>query len=132
MSVARDIRALRERDPLFRCAYCSTALAVPFGHASTTDWESDGWELYLLLDEEYVWQPLDGHALAHRDHVHPKSKGGSDGIDNLVLACEACNLEKKARPLLLFLALRAGVPRFQSVGGADAALLARSLQRRAA
>lgn len=131
MSIAKDIAALRARDPLFRCAYCATALAVPFSQMSDTDWEADGWELYA--DDEYVWQLLDGRAPAHRDHVHPKSKGGSDGLHNLVLVCDACNLAKKARSLLVFLALRAGVPRFTSVGPADATTLARSLpQRRAA
>lgn len=30
----------------------------------------------------------------HCDHVHPKSKGGSDDLDNLVTACESCNTSK--------------------------------------
>ena len=30
----------------------------------------------------------------HVDHIVPISKGGSDDIDNLCLACEACNLKK--------------------------------------
>ena len=29
------------------------------------------------------------------DHVHPKSKGGSDTMDNLVAACRDCNQGKK-------------------------------------
>lgn len=33
------------------------------------------------------------------DHVHPRSKGGSNGKDNLVLACKECN-QKKADKLL--------------------------------
>ncbi|MBX6333734.1 HNH endonuclease [Candidatus Saccharibacteria bacterium] len=28
------------------------------------------------------------------EHVHPKSKGGSDSIDNLVTACRECNAGK--------------------------------------
>jgi hypothetical protein len=28
------------------------------------------------------------------DHVHPKHKGGSDDIDNLMPACRACNFRK--------------------------------------
>jgi 5-methylcytosine-specific restriction endonuclease McrA len=31
------------------------------------------------------------------DHRLPKSRGGSNGLDNLVLACTACNHAKAAR-----------------------------------
>lgn len=33
----------------------------------------------------------------HVDHVHPRSRGGSDELDNLVTACERCNLGKGAK-----------------------------------
>lgn len=33
----------------------------------------------------------------HVDHVHPKSKGGSDELDNLVTACSDCNVGKLDR-----------------------------------
>jgi 5-methylcytosine-specific restriction endonuclease McrA len=33
----------------------------------------------------------------HVDHVVPLSKGGSDGPDNLVIACPTCNLRKGAK-----------------------------------
>jgi hypothetical protein len=35
----------------------------------------------------------------HVDHVHPKSRGGSDSFDNLVTACRDCNSGKSARLL---------------------------------
>lgn len=35
----------------------------------------------------------------HIDHVEAFSKGGSDEDDNLVLACQTCNLAKSARDL---------------------------------
>lgn len=35
----------------------------------------------------------------HVDHIHPRSKGGSDTLDNLVTACSECNIGKGARPL---------------------------------
>lgn len=33
----------------------------------------------------------------HCDHVHPKSRGGSDAMDNLVTACGACNMSKGSK-----------------------------------
>jgi len=33
--------------------------------------------------------------ILHVDHVHPKSKLGSDELENLVTACKECNLGKK-------------------------------------
>ena len=35
----------------------------------------------------------------HIDHIHPYSKGGLNIAQNLVTACERCNLEKQDRPL---------------------------------
>lgn len=33
------------------------------------------------------------------EHIIPRSRGGSDTIDNMVLACKGCNLSKGARDL---------------------------------
>lgn len=33
------------------------------------------------------------------DHQHPRSRGGSDSIDNLVPACRKCNSEKSDRTI---------------------------------
>ena len=38
------------------------------------------------------------------EHIHPKSKGGSDRISNLTLACEKCNQEKGNSSIEQFLA----------------------------
>jgi len=38
------------------------------------------------------------------DHIHPRSRGGSDRISNLTLACIPCNEAKGARPVEEFLA----------------------------
>ena len=37
------------------------------------------------------------------DHIHPRSKGGSDRVSNLTLACRACNQKKGNRPVEEFL-----------------------------
>ena len=33
----------------------------------------------------------------HIDHFYPRSKGGSDELDNLVVSCAQCNLSKNSR-----------------------------------
>lgn len=38
------------------------------------------------------------------DHVHPRSRGGSGTISNLVLACVPCNQAKGSNPVAVFLA----------------------------
>lgn len=35
--------------------------------------------------------------IATVDHVIPRAKGGSDDLENLVLACHKCNLDKGAK-----------------------------------
>ncbi|WP_155996571.1 RNA-guided endonuclease IscB [Verrucomicrobium sp. 3C] len=40
------------------------------------------------------------------DHIHPRSRGGSDRVSNLTLACHACNQAKGNRDIREFLANR--------------------------
>lgn len=37
--------------------------------------------------------------ILHVDHIHPVAEGGTNDIDNLITACEPCNLGKGARLL---------------------------------
>src|SRR5690606_20116359 len=37
------------------------------------------------------------------DHIHPKSRGGSNRVSNLTLACASCNLRKAAQDVTQFL-----------------------------
>ncbi|WP_414584852.1 RNA-guided endonuclease IscB [Scytonema sp. PCC 10023] len=43
------------------------------------------------------------------EHIHPKSKGGSDGVSNLTLACHSCNSSKGNRNIKDFLAKKPDV-----------------------
>ena len=38
------------------------------------------------------------------EHIHPKSKGGSNRVSNLTLSCEPCNQKKDAQDIRVFLA----------------------------
>ncbi|MFI0453472.1 RNA-guided endonuclease IscB [Actinomadura sp. 6N118] len=40
------------------------------------------------------------------DHIHPRSRGGSDRVSNLTLACVPCNQAKSNRPIEEFLAAK--------------------------
>lgn len=46
------------------------------------------------------------HDFYQVDHVVPFTAGGSDNLENLVLACALCNYAKRAWPGWLFLILR--------------------------
>ena len=48
--------------------------------------ERDGWQC------AYCYRPARPHAV--REHVYPRSRGGSDSITNLVIACASCNARK--------------------------------------
>jgi 5-methylcytosine-specific restriction endonuclease McrA len=37
------------------------------------------------------------------EHIQPKSRGGTDRVNNLCLACETCNQKKGAKPIEVFL-----------------------------
>ncbi len=57
--------------------------------------------------DAFVCQYCGSHppsVILHVDHIHPVSKGGDNSIDNLITACEACNLGKGA-------SLLSGVPK---------------------
>lgn len=40
-----------------------------------------------------------GAPACHIDHVHPKSRGGTDDLSNLVPACVTCNISKGAKTI---------------------------------
>jgi 5-methylcytosine-specific restriction endonuclease McrA len=90
--VSADDKAQRiaERDGGWRCHYCNQALAHPGQPGSCrSDWRGH-------------WHP-NGHCWPHKDHVIPRAAGGSNRLDNLVLACGPCNQAKHALSYLEFI-----------------------------
>jgi CRISPR/Cas system Type II protein with McrA/HNH and RuvC-like nuclease domain len=63
------------------------------------------------------------------DHVIPRSRGGTDRIENLVPACKQCNLEKANLPLERFLFSR-GWSGFQIVDWKEFASEANAIRLR--
>jgi len=43
------------------------------------------------------------------EHIHPRSKGGTDRLSNLCLSCEPCNLAKGTQDVAVFLKKKPGV-----------------------
>jgi 5-methylcytosine-specific restriction endonuclease McrA len=43
------------------------------------------------------------------EHIYPKSKGGSNRVSNLCLACQPCNVKKGTQPIKQFLASKPDV-----------------------
>jgi 5-methylcytosine-specific restriction endonuclease McrA len=76
-----------ERDGGCVCRYCGIKLVVrPFIEMP---------EGIVLEDGYYYLEP--GYKVAQIDHVMPRSRGGSNKLDNLVLCCGPCNVDKRAR-----------------------------------
>ncbi|MCW6052420.1 HNH endonuclease [Lyngbya sp. CCAP 1446/10] len=65
---------------------------------------------YLLekWDRKCAYCPVENISL-QIEHIHPQSKGGSNRISNLCLACEHCNLKKGAQDINVFLAKKPDV-----------------------
>lgn len=63
------------RDGGWRCHYCSGAL-------------------FSTKDPMPYW-PSEGRTIPTIDHKLPRSRGGTDALDNLVLACNKCNARKR-------------------------------------
>lgn len=61
------------------CGYCDAVLCI------TADIEGTAWTI---------------------DHMTPRSKGGTDDLENLTLACTACNSKKRAKSVTEFVRLR--------------------------
>lgn len=91
--VIQHAETIARRDGGWRCHYCGCEL-----YRESRD--VPGAKLYWFADEGRVGYELPPGAFKRFyqvDHVIPYSQGGSDDIDNLVLACQFCNGHKGTR-----------------------------------
>jgi 5-methylcytosine-specific restriction endonuclease McrA len=65
------------------------------GRGSTRAWRKIRSE---VLKRDYDTCHWCGANATHADHIQPKSKGGTDAMDNLVASCAPCNQARGSRP----------------------------------
>ena len=68
--------------------------------------ELSGYEVreYVLFKWKHQCACCDGRDVPlELDHIHPRSKGGTDRVSNLTLACHSCNQRKGEQDLRAFL-----------------------------
>jgi len=56
----------------------------------------------------YCSTPLPLESVIHLEHKTPLSRGGSNGPENLALACAPCNLSKGAKTAQEFMEMKGG------------------------
>jgi 5-methylcytosine-specific restriction endonuclease McrA len=81
----------------WKCHYCGRAL-IP---STARKWMPPYYraeEIFVRGDFKTVCVPCDGFTEPVVDHKHPRSRGGSDELDNLVASCWKCNHEKLTTP----------------------------------
>jgi hypothetical protein len=71
---------------------------IRFHSRRITNWESLRLEVFQRDNYSCVYCGKSEDVM-HCDHVHPKSKGGTDDLDNLVTACAFCNTSKGTKSL---------------------------------
>lgn len=82
MSRCFTLHVLAERDG-WTCAYCGLAvMCVHSAPEPAQDPFGEPGETFIPAMPAQI------------EHVIPRARGGSEGLDNLVLACAACNREK--------------------------------------
>lgn len=79
-------------------------------------------KISILSDHFVVWRREDGRKtqalVATIDHVIPSSRGGTNGLDNLVAACRWCNEERGNKTPVEILDLSTRPPESVSVAPA--------------
>ena len=113
MSCPRVADLIDRGDP-HKCVYCGALLAVLPEHwtyrrtqevgmhcgcgEGDQSMETGNWSCVPACRHLGEWWSIrDGFAVAQVDHVVPRSRGGTDEMSNLVLACSPCNSSKGAK-----------------------------------
>lgn len=98
---SKMVPRIAKRDGWY-CHYCHTPLSypelTPIENIFDDDLYNDG--IISYSSEQYIaWNYIqpDGTKYPTIDHKLPKSKGGSNKPDNLVLSCIDCNMKKNDR-----------------------------------
>src|SRR3990167_4648601 len=88
------------------CAKCRRNTAVFKGRAvSQQIWNCSIRDVLRQRDGDgcgYCGIPLQ-QVVVHLEHIKPKSQGGTDDLDNLLLSCSFCNMAKQDTDVLVFL-----------------------------
>jgi Restriction endonuclease len=61
-----------------------------------SDWAATRAKVFALKGSQCVYCGADA---SHVDHIHPRSRGGSDAIENLAPSCSVCNVAKGSMTL---------------------------------
>jgi 5-methylcytosine-specific restriction endonuclease McrA len=93
------VRMTPRRDPLYRVEGHDASPTDPFDALGTAFAIYGGCCFYC--GKKFKPQPLSG-GKAHRDHVVPDSKGGSDRLHNLLIACHRCGTSKASKEIHRF------------------------------
>lgn len=105
----REQTAIRHRHSLLRRLAHLQASPVTVTTHSTSQREMSkpvsGFKLTLWTQQQGQCFYCEGPLLPryHVDHIHPKSKGGPNHVDNYCLACQPCNHAKRDRTAIDFL-----------------------------
>lgn len=89
----RDYRRAHRAENRVRC---SRRRAIQHG-ASGSHTTADVAAQYARQRGRCYWCGEKVDSSYHEDHVLPLSKGGSDGLENTVIACPMCNVRKQAQ-----------------------------------
>ena len=89
---AVDVETVRFDTQLINDA---TISGVQYQQGTLKDWELREYLLYRHKHSCAYCQGLSADPILEKEHVQPKSNGGTNSVTNLVIACRTCNQEKK-------------------------------------
>jgi 5-methylcytosine-specific restriction endonuclease McrA len=100
--VARQMARLilrDEPDGVWRCYYCRIEVDKADEFPPFIDVRGDPFGFNEPAALDWTCSEQSDKPYPERDHVVPRSRGGSNDLSNLVLACQGCNVRKGARLL---------------------------------